>query len=187
MPTIDEVTHEAEHKMQVSIETARHEFAAIRTGRANPSMLDGVHVEAYGSNMPINQLAQVHAPEPRQLVVSPYDRAMLAPIEKAIKNSDLNLNPMNDGVSLRINLPVLTEERRKDMVKSLHKKAEESRISVRNVRRDANDKVKAIEKLGEASEDQSRRVQESLQKMTDKYIAQIDSLQKDKETELLTA
>lgn len=187
MPTPEEVTQETEHKMQVSIETARHEFAAIRTGRANPSMLDGVQVEAYGSTMPINQLAQVHAPEARQLVVAPYDRAMLAPIEKAIKNSDLNLNPMNDGVQLRINLPVLTEERRKDMVKLLHKKAEESRVSVRNVRRDANDRIKALEKASEVSEDQSRRVQEQFQKLTDKYIAQIDSLQKDKETELLTA
>jgi ribosome recycling factor len=185
MPTLEEVVQEAEHKMQVTIETARHEFSAIRTGRANPSMLDGVQVDAYGSMMPINQLAQVHAPEPRQLIVTPYDRSMLALIEKAIKNSDLNLNPMNDGVALRINLPMLTEERRKDMVKLLHKKAEESRISVRNVRRDANDRVKGIEKLGEASEDQARRIQDQLQKLTDKTIAQVDSLTKDKEAELL--
>lgn len=185
MATIEELSKEAEHKMQNSIETARHEFSTLRTGRANPTILDGILVDAYGSSMPISQLAQVHAPEPRQIVVSPYDRSMVGPIEKAIKNSDLNINPINDGASLRLNIPPLTEDRRKDMVKALHKKAEDGRIAVRNVRRDVNDKIKAIEKAGETSEDLSRRAQEQLQKLTDKFIAQVDELQKAKEAELL--
>lgn len=185
MATLEDLSKQAEHKMQQSIEAARHEFSTLRTGRANPSILDGITVNAYGSQMPINQIAQVHAPEARQLVISPYDRSMVGPIEKAIKNSDLNINPINDGASIRLNLPPLTEERRKDLVKQLNKKAEESRIAVRNVRRDANDHFKQVEKKGEASEDQAKRASESLQKMTDKYIAEIDVLQKTKEAELL--
>jgi ribosome recycling factor len=171
--------------MQVSVEAARHEFATLRTGRANPQILDGIMVDAYGSSMPINELAQVHAPESRQLLITPYDRSMVAPIEKAIKNSDLNLNPLNEGSSIRLNLPLLTEERRKDMVKALHKKAEEGRVAIRNVRRDANDHIKALEKKGEASEDNAKRAQEHLQKVTDKYIAEVDQLQKAKEAELM--
>lgn len=185
MPTLDELTKEADYKMQKSIEAARHEFATLRTGRANPAILDSIVVEAYGAPMPLNQIAQVHAPEPRQLIVNPYDRAMMGPIEKAIKNSDLNLNPINDGIAIRINLPPLTEDRRKDLVKVLHKKAEEGRIAIRNVRRDANDGIKQMEKKGETSEDQAKRTQEQLQKLTDKHIAELDVLQKAKEGELL--
>jgi len=185
MATLDELSREAEHKMQVSIEAVRHEFSTLRTGRANPTILDGIMVDAYGSTMQINELAQVHAPEARQLVISPYDRAMVAAIEKAIKNSDLNINPINDGASLRLNLPLLTEERRKDMVKVLHKKAEEGRIAIRNVRRDANDHIKALEKKGETSEDLAKRSMEQLQKLTDKYITEVDQLQKSKEAELM--
>jgi ribosome recycling factor len=185
MPTLEELSHEAEHKMQVSIEAVRHEFSTLRTGRANPSILDGILVDAYGGAMPINELAQVHAPEARQLIISPYDRAMVGPIEKAIKNSDLNINPINDGASLRLNLPSLTEERRKDMVKVLHKKAEEGRIAIRNVRRDINDRVKGLEKKGETSEDLAKRSLDQLQKLTDKYIAEVDQLQKAKEAELM--
>ena len=187
MPTIAEISAEAEHKMQKSIEATQTEFATLRTGRANAGMLDGITVDAYGSPMQINQLAQVHAPEARQLVVTPYDRSMLAAIEKAIKNSDLNINPINDGVGIRLNLPVLTEDRRKDMVKMLHKKAEDGRVAIRNVRRDANDHVKQIEKKSEISEDDSKRAQEKLQKLTDKYIADLDSILKNKEAELLEA
>lgn len=185
MATITELTAEAEHKMQKSIEASQHEFSTLRTGRANPSMLDGIVVDAYGSQMPINQLAQVHVPEPRQLVITPYDRNMVGTIERAIKMSDLNINPINDGAGIRLNLPVLTEERRKDMVKLLNKKAEEGRVAIRNVRREANDHIKQIEKKGEASEDDAKRAQEKLQKLTDKYIVDLDQLQKAKEAELL--
>jgi len=185
MATISELTAEADHKMQKSIEATQHEFATLRTGRANPSMLDGIMVDAYGSQMPINQLAQVHVPEPRQLMITPYDRTMVGLIERAIKLSDLNINPINDGAGIRLNLPLLTEERRKDMVKLLHKKAEEGRVAIRNVRRDTNDHFKQLEKKGEASEDDAKRAQEKLQKLTDKFIADIDHLQKAKEAELM--
>jgi ribosome recycling factor len=185
MPTLEELSKEADHKMRQSIEAARTEFATLRTGRASPSLVDNITVDAYGTAMPINQIAQVHAPEARQLVISPYDRSMVGPIEKAIKTSDLNINPINDGASIRLNLPPLTEERRKDLVKQLHKKAEESRVSIRNVRRDTNDRIKAVEKKGETSEDLSKRAQDQLQKLTDKFIAEVDQLQKTKEAELL--
>ncbi|MDR3710530.1 MAG: ribosome recycling factor [Capsulimonadaceae bacterium] len=185
MATIVELTTEAEHKMQKSIEASQHEFSTLRTGRAHPGMLDGILVEAYGSQMPIGQLAQVHVPEPRQLTITPYDRSTVGAIERAIKMSDLNINPINDGAGIRLNLPPLTEERRKDMVKLLHKKAEEGRVAIRNVRREANDHFKQLEKKSEASEDESKRAQEKLQKLTDKYIADLDQLQKAKEAELL--
>jgi ribosome recycling factor len=185
MATISELTAEAEHKMQKSIEASQHEFGTLRTGRANPGMLDGIMVEAYGSQMPINQVAQVHVPEPRQLTITPYDRSVLGLIERAIKMSDLNINPINDGGGIRLNLPLLTEERRKEMVKLLHKKAEDGRVAIRNVRREANDHIKQLEKKGETSEDDSKRAQEKLQKLTDKYIADLDHLQKAKEAELM--
>jgi ribosome recycling factor len=185
MATLEELSKEAEHKMRSSIEAAEKEFATLRTGRANPSILDNITVDAYGSAMPVNQIAQVHAPESRQLVITPYDRSLVGPIEKAIKLSDLNINPINNGDSIRLNLPSLTEDRRKEMVKVLAKKAEESRVSVRNVRRDINDRIKAIEKKGETSEDLSKRAMDALQKVTDRFIAEVDQLQKSKEAELL--
>lgn len=185
MPTIAEIHAEADHKMQKTIEATQHEFATLRTGRASAAMLDGIMVDAYGAPMPVNQLAQIHVPEARQLTITPYDRSMVGAIEKAIKNSDLNINPINDGAGIRLNLPVLTEERRKDLVKQLHKKAEEGRVAIRNVRRDANDHIKKIEKAGDVSEDEGKRAQEKLQKLTDKFIAEIDTIQKSKETELM--
>lgn len=185
MATLEELSKEAEHKMQNSVEAARQEFATLRTGRATPSLLDNINVDAYGSAMPINQIAQIHAPEARQLVITPYDRSMVGAIEKAIKTSDLNINPVNNGDSIRLNLPDLTEDRRKDLVKVLAKKAEEGRVSIRNVRRDTNDRIKALEKKSEASEDQSKRAQDQLQKLTDKYTAEVDQLQKAKEAELM--
>jgi ribosome recycling factor len=185
MATIPELNTEGEHKMRKSIEAAQNDFATLRTGRANPSILDGITVDAYGSAMPINQVAQVHVPEARQLTITPYDRSMVGPIERAIKLSDLNINPINDGASIRLNLPPLTEDRRKDMVKLLHKKAEEGRVSIRNVRRDINDQVKQLEKKGEASEDEAKRATEKFQKLTDKFVAELDSLVKAKESELL--
>jgi ribosome recycling factor len=185
MATVAELTTEAETKMQKSVDAAQHDFSTLRTGRATPSLLDGIQVDLYGSKLPINQVAQVHVSDARQLTITPYDRSTVGAIEKAIKVSDLNINPINDGVSVRLNLPPLNEERRKDMVKLLNKKAEEGRISVRNVRREANDHFKQLEKKGEASEDEVRRSQEKLQKLTDKYIAEIDGKAKAKEVELL--
>lgn len=185
MATLAELAKDAEHKMQKSIEATRHEFSTLRTGRATPALLDGIQVDAYGSPMPINQIAQIHATDARQLTITPYDRSVVGAIEKAIKNSDLNLNPVNDGAGIRLNLPPLTQERRKDMVKVLHKKAEDGRVAIRNVRRDANDHVKQLEKNHEVSEDESRRAQDQLQKLTDRYVAEVDNLQKAKEAELM--
>jgi ribosome recycling factor len=185
MATVAEITAEAEHKMQKSVESAQHDFSTLRTGRATPSLIDGIQVEAYGSKMPINQIAQVHVSDARQLTITPYDRSMVGPIEKSIKTSDLNINPVNDGAAIRLNLPPLTEERRKEMVKLLNKKTEDGRVSVRNVRSDANDHFKQLEKKGDASEDEVRRSQEKLQKLTDKYVADVDRLAKAKEAELL--
>ena len=171
--------------MQKSIEAARHEFSTLRTGRANPALLDGINVESYGSSLPINQVAQVHATDARQIVISPYDRSMLGPIEKSIKISDLNINPVNDGVSIRLNLPPLTNDRRKEMVKVLQRKAEDGKVAIRNIRRDFNDQIKQLEKKSEVSKDDAKRSEDQLQKLTDRHIAQIDELQKNKEAELM--
>jgi len=183
--SIPDLIHEAEEKMKKSVEAANHDFSTIRTGRASPALLDGIHVDYYGTPTPINQVAQVGVPESRQILITPYDRSMLAAIEKVIKNSDLNINPVNEGTAIRLSIPPLNEERRKEFVKILHKKTEDGRVAVRNIRRDANDHVKALVKKAEASEDDSKRAQEALQKITDKYIADIDHLSKAKEAELL--
>jgi ribosome recycling factor len=185
MPTLPEIIKDADAKMQKSVEAARHEFSTLRTGRANPAILDGINVESYGTSMPINQVAQIHAVDARQITISPYDRSMLGPIEKAIKTSDLNINPINDGISVRLNLPPLTTERRKEMVKVLQRKAEDGKVSVRNIRRDFNEQIKQLEKKSEVSKDEAKRSEEQLQKLTDKYIAQVDELQKTKEAELM--
>jgi ribosome recycling factor len=182
---IEDFSKEAEQKMKKSVEATLHDFATIRTGRATPQLLDGIHVDYYGSPTPINQLASINVPEPRQLQIVPYDRQVVGAIEKAIKNSDININPVNDGGSIRLTIPPLTEERRKDFVKVLHKKTEDHRVSIRNIRRDANDHIKALVKKAEVSEDESKRAQDVLQKLTDKYIAEIDHMSKAKEAELL--
>jgi len=182
---IEDINKEAEQKMKKTVEATQHDFSTIRTGRATPSLVDGITADYYGSPTPLNQLATINVPEPRQLQIVPYDRSTLAAIEKAIKNSDININPVNDGTSLRLNIPPLTEERRKEFVKILHKKTEDGRVSIRNIRRDANDHVKALVKKSEASEDESKRAQDVFQKMTDKYIAEIDAISKVKEAELL--
>jgi ribosome recycling factor len=183
--SLADLAREAEHKMKKTVEATQHDFATIRTGRATPSLMDGLSADYYGTATPINQLATIHAPEARQLVITPYDRTAVGAIEKAIKNSDLNLNPVNDGTSLRLIIPPLTEERRKEFVKVLGRKSEEGRVAIRNIRRDTNDHFKALVKKGEASEDESKRAQDGLQKLTDRYIAEIDQVTKAKETELL--
>lgn len=182
---IQDVEKEAEKKMIGAVEAAQREFATIRTGRANPALLERVTVDYYGTPMPVNQLATISVPEPRLLVISPWDRNALPLIEKAIIKSDLGLTPVSDGHVIRLNIPVLTEERRKEMIKLLHKKAEEARVAVRNVRREANEELKKLEKSGQASEDDVRRAQEHIQKLTDKYIEQIDRITEAKEAELM--
>ncbi len=179
-------TTEAAHKhMTGAVDALRRDFATVRTGKASPALLDSVRVEAYGSTMPLNQVATVSAPEPRLLVIQPWDTSMLSAIEKGIQAADLGLNPSNDGRIVRVPIPALTEERRKEFVRVLHKMAEEARVSVRHARKEANDDVKARQKDGELSEDDARRRQDEVQKLTDGYIQEIDDLLKAKEAEVL--
>lgn len=172
-------------RMVKAVESAQHDYSTIRTGRANPTMLDRVTVDYFGSQMPINQLAQVSVPESRQILIVPWDKSVIPLIEKAILKSDIGLNPNTDGAGIRLIIPQLTEERRKEFIKTLHKKAEEHRVAIRNIRRDANDEFKKLEKAGDASEDEVKRAHEQLQKMTDKHIEHIDHLTKTKEAELI--
>lgn len=185
MPTISEILADAEHRMKVTIDAISDEFRHIRTGRANPSMLDGVHVDYYGTPTPVSQLSTITTPEPRLIVITPWDKGQLGPISKAITNSDLNLNPSNDGLVIRLVLPMMTEDRRKDMVKLSNKKMEDGRVAIRNVRRDAIDHVKKIEKASEISEDESKRAQDKMQKITDDFIAKLDRAHDDKVAEIM--
>ncbi|MCW3062580.1 MAG: frr [Capsulimonas sp.] len=183
--SLADLAKEAEQKMKKTVESTQSDFSTIRTGRANPTLLDGIMADYYGSPTPLNQLATISVPESRQLVITPYDRGAVAAIEKAIKSSDININPVNDGSSLRLSIPPLTEERRKEFVKVLNKKTEEGRVSIRNIRRDVNDQSKAMVKKNEASEDEAKRFQDQVQKLTDKYVAEVDHIAKLKEAELL--
>lgn len=175
----------AEARMKGVVDATRHEFAAVRTGRANPQILHRLQVEAYGSLMPLDQLANVSAPEGRLLVVTPFDKHTLKDIERAILKSDLGLTPSNDGTVIRLSIPPLTEERRRELVKGLRKQAEEARVAIRSVRREGNEGLKSAEKKGEITEDESRRGQEEMQRLTDKYIAEIDELLAAKEKEIM--
>src|SRR5574339_601215 len=176
---------EVSKRMTTAIEHVRHELAGVRTGRASVTILDGVHVEAYGSRMPLNQLAGLSVPEPSLIVAQPFDPSQLGAIEKAIRSSDLGLNPTNDGKVVRIPIPALTDERRKELSKLVHKHAEDGRNGVRQVRGDANDRLKKLLKDHKISEDDERRGLEEVQKITDQHIATIDELQKKKDGELL--
>ncbi|MHB0913178.1 MAG: ribosome recycling factor [Armatimonadota bacterium] len=182
---ITDIEKSTEDKMVKAVESARHDYTTIRTGRANPTILEKVMVDYHGTQMPINQVGNISVPEPRQLLIVPWDRSAMPMIERAIQKSDLGLSPISDGTGVRLNIPQLTEERRKEFIKSLHKKAEEHRVAVRNIRRDANEHLKQLEKSSEASEDEVKRAQEHVQKMTDKYVAQIEQLTQAKEAELL--
>lgn len=182
---IDEVLSDIEERMQGAVAAARREFASIRSGRASASLLDRVMVEYYGTMTPLNQLATVSVPEARLIVVQPWDKSQLQAVEKAILQSDLGLTPTNDGSVIRIVVPPLTEERRKELVRIVRKEAEEKRVVVRNLRREANETLKELEKEKEISEDESRRAQERVQQLTDKYIQQIDRLLEAKEKEIL--
>jgi len=181
---ISDTVSDAERRMTRAVEAAQHDYQTIRTGRANPALLERVAVEYYGSSLPVNQLATISVPEPRLLIIAPWDKGAIPVIEKAILKSDLGLNPASDGNVVRLSIPQLTEERRKEFIKLLHKKAEEHRVAVRNVRRDANEHLKNLEKEGKVSEDDVHRGQEQIQKLTDKYIVQIDKLTEAKEAEL---
>jgi ribosome recycling factor len=175
----------ARQRMEGAIEAMRREFSGVRTGKASPALLDTVRVEAYGSHMPLSQVGTVTAPEPRLLTVQPWDKSLMKDIERALRESDLGLNPSNDGNLIRIPIPPLTEERRKEYVRLLHKLAEEGRVAVRQARKDANDDLKRRQKDGELSEDELRREQDEVQKLTDQYVNKIEELLKKKEAEVL--
>jgi ribosome recycling factor len=179
-----ELVSDAERRMQKAVEVAQHDFATIRTGRANPLILEGIKVDYYGNSTPLNQLAGISVPEPRQLLITPWDRQTVDPIVKAIQASDIGLTPNSDGNVIRLNVPHLTEERRKDLIKLLHRRSEDHKVAVRNVRRDANEHLKAQEKNSEISEDDLKRLQDEVQKLTDKYNAELDKLTAAKESEL---
>ncbi|MGB9779328.1 ribosome recycling factor [Caldanaerobacter sp.] len=176
---------DSEERMKKTLNILKSELATIRAGRANPALLDRITVNYYGTPTPLNRLATITAPEPRVLIVQPWDVSQIGEIEKAIQKSDLGINPVSDGKVLRLVLPELTEERRKELVKLVHKKAEEAKIAVRQIRRDANDLVKKMEKDGEISEDERKRREEEIQKLTDKYIKEIDKVVEAKEKEIM--
>ena len=176
---------EVKKRMDTQMEHVRREFSGVRTGRASVTILDTVHVEAYGSHMPLNQVASLSIPEPTLIVAQPFDPSLLSAIEKAIRSSNLGLNPTSDGKIVRIPIPALTEERRKELSKLVHKYAEEGRNGVRQVRRDANEKLKKLLKDHKISEDDERRGLDEVQKITDQHITLIDELQKKKDAELL--
>ena len=176
---------EMKTRMDAGIERVRRDMANVRTGRATVGLLDGVHVDAYGSKMPINQLATLSIPEPAMMVAQPFDPSLMGAIEKAIRASDLGLNPANDGKVVRIPIPALTDERRKELSRHVHKQAEEGRNGVRQVRRDANERLKKLLKDHKISEDDERKGLEQVQKLTDDHVKMIDELQKKKDQELL--
>jgi ribosome recycling factor len=182
---IDETLLEAEEKMEKAVAVAKEEFAGIRTGRAHPSMFNKITAEYYGTQTPVNQLASFHMPEPRMVIVQPFDKSSMAAIEKAIRNSDLGVNPSNDGNIIRIVFPELSEERRREYIKIARHKAEDSRVSVRNIRRHAKDSLDKLVKGGEAGEDDGRRAERELEDLTHVYVDQIDELLRHKEAELL--
>jgi ribosome recycling factor len=172
-------------RMTKAIQAYSRELASVRAGRASASLLDRITVDYYGAPTPVNQVAGISVPEARLLVIQPYDKSILGAIEKAILKSDLGLNPSNDGSIIRISIPQLTEERRKDLVKVVKKESEEAKIAIRNIRRDANDDLKKLEKNGEITEDDQRSYTEDIQKLTDDHITKIDQITKDKEKEIL--
>ncbi len=181
MPTLQK----ARQRMDGAIEALRREFSGVRTGKASPALLDSIRVEAYGSMVPLNQVGTVSAPEPRMLTIQPWDKSVIKDVERALRESDLGLNPSNDGNLIRIPIPPLTEERRREYVRMLHKIAEEGRIAVRQARKDANDEIKHRQKDENLSEDDVRREQGEVQKLTDQYIARVDELLKHKEAEVM--
>lgn len=182
---LNEVFEDAKDRMQKAVATLEKEFKRLRTGRASVSLVDGIRVEYYGTPTPLNQLATLTVPEPRTIMIQPWDQSCLGDVEKAIMKSELGLTPMNDGKVIRIHVPPLTEERRRDLVKLVKKMAEEAKVAVRNIRRDANEMIKDLKKEKEISEDEQFKGQEEVQKITDDYIKKIDELSAAKEKEIL--
>ncbi|AVJ18981.1 ribosome recycling factor [Serratia rhizosphaerae] len=182
---INDIRKDADARMEKSVEAFKNQISKIRTGRASPSILDGIMVEYYGAATPLRQLASITVEDSRTLKINVFDRSLSQAVEKAIMTSDLGLNPSSAGSDIRVPLPALTEERRKDLIKIVRGEAEQGRVSVRNVRRDANDKVKALLKDKEISEDEERRAQDDIQKMTDAYIKLVDTALAEKEKELM--
>ena len=182
---IDEALFDAEEKMEKAVAVARDDLSSIRTGRANPGMFSRINIEYYGSMTPITQLSSINVPEPRMVVIKPYEASQLRQIEDAIRNSDLGVNPGNDGNVIRVSIPQLTEERRRDLVKQAKAKGEDAKVSVRNIRRKTMDELSRIKKDGDAGEDEVTRAEKDLDKSTQQYVTQIDDLVKHKEGELL--
>lgn len=182
---LDEIYADAEERMKKAVAAYQRELSSLRAGRATPTLLDRIEVDYYGTLTPLNQLAGVTAPEPRLLVVQPWDKQSLPEVEKAIMKSDLGLTPSNDGNVIRLTIPELTEERRKDLVKFVKKKAEEGRVAIRNIRRDANDSIKQLEKESEISEDESKRAQNEIQELTDEMIKEVEQVLEAKEKEVM--
>ena len=174
-----------EDRMKKTLESLKREFASLRAGRATPALLDKVMVDYYGTPTPVNQVAKVSVPEARLIVIQPWEKSVLKDIERAIQKSDLGLNPNSDGTSIRLAIPQLTRERRSELVKTVNKKAEEAKVAIRNVRRDANEAIKKLEKSKEIPEDESKKGQEDMQKLVDKYIKLIDDSRAAKEKEIM--
>jgi ribosome recycling factor len=182
---LDDIIASAEHRMDRAVEVLAQDLQSVRTGRASPALLDRIQVDYYGSPTPVNALATITTPDPRLIVVQPWDKSQLGVIERAIQKSDLGINPTNDGQVLRLALPQLTEERRKALVRQVHQRAEEARVAVRNCRRDAIEQVRRAEREGGVSSEDQHRAQDRLQRLTDQHIRQIDEVSKKKETEVM--
>jgi ribosome recycling factor len=182
---VDDLFGDAERRMQKAVEALRQDISSIRTGRASAALVDRITIDYYGTPTPVNQLSTISTPEARLLVIQPWDRKLLSDIEKAIQKSDLGINPNNDGQVIRLAIPPLNEERRREMVKTLHKKLDEHKVAVRNIRRDVQDRLREREKKKEITEDELKRSTERLQKLTDRYIDEMDKVGKSKELEIL--
>lgn len=183
---LKDIISNTDEKMKKTIESLKRELSSMKAGRANPSMLDRVEADYYGTKTPVKQLANISAPEPRVILIQPFDRTALKDIERAILVSDLGLNPSNDGSVIRLMIPELTEETRKDIVKKVKKTGEESKVTIRTIRRDANDKIKALKKNNELTEDEERKAEDDIQKKTNSFIADIDKILEKKEKEVMS-
>lgn len=182
---IKDIMASHEERMQKTLEALKKEFASLRAGRATPALLDKVAVDYYGTPTPVNQVAKISVPEPRMIVIQPWEKPMLHEIEKALMKSDLGLTPNSDGVAIRLTIPQLTQERREELKKSINKKAEEAKVALRNLRRDANDAIKKLEKAKSITEDESKKGQEDAQKLVDKYVKLVDTAKTAKEKEVM--
>ena len=182
---INDIVSSSEERLNKSIDALKREFGSLRAGRATPSLLDKVMVDYYGTPTPVNQVAKVSVPEARMIMIQPWEKTMLHEIEKAIMKSELGLSPNSDGTAIRLSIPQLTQERRKELVKTVSKKAEEAKVAIRNIRRDANEHIKKLEKDKEITEDESKKAQESVQKLADKYVKVVDTTRAAKEKEVM--